>query len=486
MKSQLTTLCYIEKDGCYLMLHRVTKKNDINHDKWIGVGGHFEDNESPEECMRREVREETGLYIDQYRYCGIVTFQSDDDETEYMHLFLAEEFHGKLKSCEEGVLEWLPVSELTKIPHWVGDRIFLSLILYRKFPFFSLKLVYRDGVLLRSVLNEHNCLVTERLILRPWFEEDAAVLYQWASNPKIGLSAGWPPHRSEGDSRDVIREVLSRPECYAIVLRDTSEPVGCAGLTNFRLADQIESLISYFDERKSVHPACCSMPDLPEPEGGKEASAGKEKKDRIMSKKEKRIVAYHETGHALVSALQSNTEPVQKITIVPRTMGALGYVWQVPEEEKYLNSKVEMEEDIVTFLAGRAAEAIKFDSVTTGASNDIEQATNLARKMITIYGMSDKFGMVALESVQNRYLDGSLALNCSEETATKIDNEVRKVIKKSYDKAYKLLRDNVAVLDALAEYLIEKETITGKEFMKIYEEITGVSLKAAGEDEDRK
>lgn len=214
--------------------------------------------------------------------------------------------------------------------------------------------------------------------------------------------------------------------------------------------------------------------------------AGKEKKDRIMSKKEKRIVAYHETGHALVSALQSHTEPVQKITIVPRTMGALGYVWQVPEEEKYLNSKVEMEEDIVTFLAGRAAEAIKFDSITTGASNDIEQATNMARKMITIYGMSDKFGMVALESVQNRYLDGSLSLNCSEETATKIDNEVRKVIKKSYDKAYKLLKDNVDVLDALAEFLVEKETITGKQFMKIYEEITGESLKSAGEDEDRK
>ncbi len=212
--------------------------------------------------------------------------------------------------------------------------------------------------------------------------------------------------------------------------------------------------------------------------------AGKEKKDRIMSKEEKRIVAYHETGHALVSALQSHTEPVQKITIVPRTMGTLGYVWQVPEEEKYLNSKAEIEEDIITFLAGRAAESIKFDSVTTGASNDIEQATNLARKMITIYGMSDKFGMVALESVQNRYLDGSLALNCSEETATKIDNEVRKVIKKSYDKAYKLLKDNVNVLDALAEFLIEKETITGKEFMKIYEEITGESLKAADNGED--
>ena len=148
-----TSLVYIMKDDSCLMLHRIRKEHDVNHGKWIGVGGKFEPGESPEECMRREVREETGLYIDQYRYCGIVTFQSDDDETEYMHLFLAEEFHGKLKSCEEGVLEWLPVSELTKIPHWVGDRIFLSLILYRKFPFFSLKLVYRDGVLLRSVLN---------------------------------------------------------------------------------------------------------------------------------------------------------------------------------------------------------------------------------------------------------------------------------------------------------------------------------------------
>ncbi len=207
--------------------------------------------------------------------------------------------------------------------------------------------------------------------------------------------------------------------------------------------------------------------------------AGKEKKDRILSKEEKRIVAYHETGHALVSALQSHTEPVQKITIVPRTMGSLGYVMQVPEEEKYLKSKVEMEEDIVTFLAGRAAESIKFDSVTTGASNDIEQATNIARMMITVYGMSDKFGMVALESVQNRYLDGSLALNCSEETATKIDNEVRKVIKKSYDKAYDMLKNNVDVLDALAGYLIEKETITGKEFMEIFKEVTGNELKEA-------
>ena len=207
--------------------------------------------------------------------------------------------------------------------------------------------------------------------------------------------------------------------------------------------------------------------------------AGKEKKDRILSKKEKEIVAYHETGHALCVALQKHTEPVQKITIIPRTMGALGYVMQVPEEEKYLNTKEEMEADIVTFMAGRAAEAIKFPSVTTGASNDIEQATNMARRMITIYGMSDTFGMVALESVQNRYLDGSLVLNCSEETATKIDDEVRVIIKNAYDKAYNLLKEKEDVLDALAKHLIEKENITGKEFMKIYEEITGETLKEA-------
>lgn len=211
--------------------------------------------------------------------------------------------------------------------------------------------------------------------------------------------------------------------------------------------------------------------------------AGKEKKDRILSKEEKRIVAYHETGHALSIALQKHTEPVQKITIIPRTMGALGYVMQVPEEEKYLNTQKEMEADIVTFCAGRAAEALKFPSVTTGASNDIEQATNIARRMITMYGMSDKFGMVALESVQNRYLDGRSVMNCSEQTATAIDDEVRKIIKKSYKKAYKLLKENEDVLDALAEYLIERETITGKEFMEIYAQITGETLKEAKVEE---
>lgn len=212
--------------------------------------------------------------------------------------------------------------------------------------------------------------------------------------------------------------------------------------------------------------------------------AGKEKKDRILSKKEKEIVAYHETGHALCSALQKHTEPVQKITIIPRTKGSLGYVMHTPEEEKYLRSKDEMEADIVTFLAGRAAEAIKFPSVTTGASNDIEQATDIARSMITLYGMSDTFGMVALESVQSRYLDQNHVLNCSEETATKIDDEVREIIKKSYDKAYQLLKENEHVLDALAKHLIEKENITGKEFTKIYEEITGDVLEEAKEKEE--
>lgn len=211
--------------------------------------------------------------------------------------------------------------------------------------------------------------------------------------------------------------------------------------------------------------------------------AGKEKKDRILNKEEKRIVAYHETGHALATALQKHTEPVQKITIIPRTMGALGYVMQVPEEEKYLDTQIEMENTLVTLLAGRAAEALKFPSVTTGASNDMEKATNLARSMITMYGMSEKFGMVTLENVQNRYLDGRTVMNCSDETATKIDNEVRKMIKQAYKKAYKLLERHTDLLDALAEYLIEKETITGKEFMEIFEQITGEKLQEAKTEE---
>ncbi len=197
--------------------------------------------------------------------------------------------------------------------------------------------------------------------------------------------------------------------------------------------------------------------------------AGKEKKDRLLSKKEKTIVAYHEVGHALVAALQKKTVPIQRITIVPRTMGSLGYVWQVPEEEKYLESKDEMMAELVTGLAGRAAEEIKFDSITTGAANDIEVATKLARTMITRYGMSEKFGMVQLESMDGQYLDRRLSLQCSEETATKIDKEVRDMIKDAYNKAKKILQNHLHELDEIAEYLIEKETISGKEFMDILE-----------------
>ena len=201
---------------------------------------------------------------------------------------------------------------------------------------------------------------------------------------------------------------------------------------------------------------------------------GKEKKDRILSKEERKIVSYHEVGHALVSALQKDSEPVQKITIVPRTMGALGYVMHVPEEEKFLNTKKELEAMLVGYLGGRAAEEIVFDTVTTGAANDIEQATKIARAMITQYGMSDRFGLMGLAESQNQYLDGRTMLNCGDSTATEIDHEVMKLLKKSYDEAKKLLSENREALDKIAEFLIQKETITGKEFMKIFHEIKGI------------
>lgn len=201
--------------------------------------------------------------------------------------------------------------------------------------------------------------------------------------------------------------------------------------------------------------------------------AGKEKKDRIMSDKEKRIVAYHEVGHALVMALQKESEPVQKITIVPRTMGALGYTMQTPEEEKYLSTKDEMMADLVSFYGGRAAEEIKFDSVTTGASNDIERATSMARAMVTQYGMSEKFGMIGLERVTGQYLDGRRVLECSEVTEAEIDKEVMRILNDAYAKALELLRAHIETLDRVAEFLLEQETITGKEFMKIFHEVEG-------------
>ncbi len=201
---------------------------------------------------------------------------------------------------------------------------------------------------------------------------------------------------------------------------------------------------------------------------------GKEKKDRIMSKEERKIVSYHEVGHALISALQKNSEPVQKITIVPRTMGALGYVMHVPEEEKYLNTEAELRDMLVGLVGGRAAEEVVFDTVTTGAANDIEKATDIARNMVTRYGMSKRFGLVGLATVESQYLEGRTALNCSDTTAAQIDEEVVEILKESYDKALGLLRENREVMDKLAEFLIEKETITGKEFMEIFRREKGL------------
>ncbi|MBO7633843.1 MAG: ATP-dependent zinc metalloprotease FtsH, partial [Lachnospiraceae bacterium] len=199
--------------------------------------------------------------------------------------------------------------------------------------------------------------------------------------------------------------------------------------------------------------------------------AGKEKKDRILGPEEKRIVAYHETGHALITALEKHAEPVQKITIVPRTMGSLGYVMQVPEEEKYLMSEAELRARLVTLYGGRAAEELVFDSITTGASNDIEKATAIARAMVTQYGMSKKFGAIGLESIESKYLDGRPVMNCGQETASDIDREVMDLLRSCYDKAKELLGANRDILDKIAEYLAENETITGKQFMELYDKV---------------
>ncbi len=214
---------------------------------------------------------------------------------------------------------------------------------------------------------------------------------------------------------------------------------------------------------------------------------GKEKKDRVLSKEERRIVSYHEVGHALVSALQKDAEPVQKITIIPRTMGALGYVMQVPEEEKFLNTEKELRAMLVGCLGGRAAEELVFETVTTGAANDIEKATKIARAMVTQYGMSERFGLMGLATQEDQYLSGRMVLNCGEATAAEIDQEVMKMLKAAYEEAKRLLRENRAIMDKIAEFLIEKETITGKEFMKIFHECKGIpeESREAGEEEKK-
>ena len=243
-----------------------------------------------------------------------------------------------------------------------------------------------------------------------------------------------------------------------------------AGLVGSDLANMINeaAILAVKDDRKFVN-----QKDLFEA-FELVAVGGKEKKDRVMGEKEKKIVAYHEVGHALVSALQKDTEPVQKITIVPRTMGALGYTLQTPEEEKYLETKDELIAKITTYMAGRAAEMLQFNSATSGAANDIENATKIARAMITMYGMSDKFGMMCLATVEQQYLNGSAGLICGEDTAAQIDGEVLTMINTCYNNAYKMLEENKEVLDKISEYLFEKETITGKEFMKMYREIKGI------------
>lgn len=213
---------------------------------------------------------------------------------------------------------------------------------------------------------------------------------------------------------------------------------------------------------------------------------GKEKKDRIMTKKERKIVSYHEIGHALASALQKNTDPIQKITIVPRTMGALGYAWYVPEEEKHLESKEELYEQIVTALAGRAAEELIFASITNGASNDIEKATSLARAMVTRFGMSERFGLIKLESVEDRYLSGRMVMECADETAAGVDEEVMRILSEAYEEAKRLLSENRDLLDRLAEYLLEKESITGKQFMEIFRTKYPEEEKTTDESEEDK
>ncbi len=263
-----------------------------------------------------------------------------------------------------------------------------------------------------------------------------------------------------------------------VSLDDTVDLEGIAlatsGAVGSDLANMINeaAILAVKNGRKAV-----SQPDLFE--AVEVVLVGKEKKDRILSKEERRIVSYHEVGHALVSALQKDSEPVQKITIVPRTMGALGYVMHVPEEEKYLNTKKEIEAMLVGYLGGRAAEELVFDTVTTGAANDIEQATKIARAMVTQYGMSDKFGLMGLATQENQYLTGRAVMNCGDATAAEVDTEVMRILKESYAEAKQLLSENREIMDHIADFLIEKETITGKEFMEIFHRFKGKDNQSA-------
>ena len=236
MKTYNTTLVYIEKDNKYLMLHRNKKANDISEGKWIGVGGKFEFGESPEDCMEREVFEETGLTPTGYFYCGIVTFVSEDlinpekNETEYMHLFKVTEFEGKLKTCDEGELVWVEKEKLLYLPHWKGDELFLSILRNGSRQFFSMKLSYVNEKLIEAIYDTVPCFITERLILRPWCMDDVEDLHKYATEPDIGLSAGWKPHKNIEESLEVIENVFMKPGVYAIVYKETNEVIGSIGL----------------------------------------------------------------------------------------------------------------------------------------------------------------------------------------------------------------------------------------------------------------
>ncbi|MBQ6734910.1 MAG: ATP-dependent zinc metalloprotease FtsH [Lachnospiraceae bacterium] len=321
------------------------------------------------------------------------------------------------------------------------------------------------------------------------FDSSKGVLILGATNrPEILDKALLRPGRF--DRRIIVdkpdlkgREAILRVHAKEVKMDETVDLKGIALATSGAVGSDLANMINEAainavkDGRELV-----SQKDLME--AVEQVLVGKEKKDRILSKDERKIVSYHEVGHALISAVQKNTEPVQKITIVPRTMGALGYVMQVPEEEKYLKTRDELHDEIVVTLGGRAAEEVIFNTVTTGAENDIEKATATARDMVTLYGMSDKFGLMQLETIRSRYLDGIREMNCSDETAAQIDEEVRQYLEDCYNEAKEIISDHLDAMDKLAQYLIENETITGKEFMRIFREVEGIPEPPEEEDEE--
>ncbi len=323
------------------------------------------------------------------------------------------------------------------------------------------------------------------------FDSSKGVLVLGATNrPEILDKALLRPGRF--DRRIIVdkpdlkgREEILRVHSKDVKMDETVDLKGIALATSGAVGSDLANMINEaaINAVKDHREYVCQQ-DLME--AVEQVLVGKEKKDRILSKEERKIVSYHEVGHALISAVQKNTEPVQKITIVPRTMGALGYVMQVPEDEKYLQTKDELIDDIIVTLGGRAAEEVIFNTVTTGAENDIEKATSMARSMITMFGMSDKFGLMQLESVQNRYLDGNRVLNCSPQTEYLVDEEVKALLASCYEKAKQIIREHLDSMDKIAQFLIEKETITGKEFMKIYREVENIPEPTEEEEEAAK